>query len=200
MGFRTDTDLAIRLLRNGRFAQVEDLVYDGTRQTFVVPAQPGPDVRGSDLASVPAVATAFVPMMIAIASWLLHDRLWDLARQTELGTVDPALAITYREADGLLRQALRSERIGVLQRWCIWAAVRLGALVRPGGTRDWWRDAPKVVGISLTAGLVFVAVPALVNSLFLWPFRGLNAVLSWREWRRDAAEAGITQGLTGSRS
>jgi hypothetical protein len=48
-----------------------------------------------------------------------------------------------------------------LRRWMMWAAVRLGALKKPGGTRHWLRDSWRVFPLLLLA-LPIVTPPAVV--------------------------------------
>jgi hypothetical protein len=64
----------------------------------------------------------------------------------------PAGEIEYRDADGILRQAMATLGVGVVRRYVMWAAVRWGALfTRKNGSKGWLKDAPMVLLISSLA-------------------------------------------------
>lgn len=129
----------------------------------------------TDFASVPSILTWLVSVTTGIAAAILHDHFWRV--------LVPAGVLTYREADALLREALRTLPAGskrhperpvpTVRCWLMWAAVRWGALTRPGGRSGWWRDAPAVLGISL------LALPFAVASLVLLPFIAVFKAIEW---------------------
>jgi hypothetical protein len=50
-----------------------------------------------------------------------------------------------------------------LRRWMMWGAVRIGALVKPGGRKRWLRDSWRVIPLLLLA-LPIVGPPALASA------------------------------------
>ena len=115
--------------------------YQGLWQRFTIPA-----LFITDFASVPRIlAWLVIRIGKGARAVILHDYLWRIL--VPLGT------LTYRQADAILRQALREgdadktlndtagDRVPFIQRWLMWTAVRWGALTRPGGRKHWWKDA-----------------------------------------------------------
>jgi hypothetical protein len=161
IGFESPYPLAISQIGPREWELTAPLTYHGTRQRFDIPIG-----ATTDLGSNPRVAMALVTIF-EVASPALHDRLWrhwvPLTAHLPSGQ-----RVTYRDADGLLRQALMTQGAGLLRRWIIWAGVRWGALTRPGGRQDWWRDAPLVLLISvLTLPVVLLPTPIGVGLLNL---------------------------------
>lgn len=76
--------------------------------------------------------------------------------------------------DAILREALGTLGVPPLRRWLMWAAVRWGALTRPGWWHGWWRDTPRVLPLTVLA-LLFVGVPTVVTL----PFLALYVVTEW---------------------
>lgn len=56
--------------------------------------------------------------------------------------------------------------VPLMRRWIMWAAVRWGALGTANGRKDWRKDAPKVIPITI-AVLPILAPAALVIMLTL---------------------------------
>jgi hypothetical protein len=146
-GFESSHPVAVTQVGPREWELTHELVYHGSHQTFVVP--PG---ASTDFASVPAILTWLVPTTTGVAAAVLHDWLWRVEA--------PAGRIAWRDADGLLRQALGTLGVSAPRRWVMWAAVRIGALTRPGGWRGWWRDAPAVLTIALPVAVL--ASPAVL--------------------------------------
>jgi hypothetical protein len=74
---------------------------------------------------------------------------------------------------------MRDLGVGHPKRWIGWAAVRWGALFSPTRAygRDFRRDAPKVIGISLLMiGTVLIPVAALFVLLALGMIRIITAL------------------------
>jgi hypothetical protein len=125
-----------------------------------------PAGQRTDWASRPVLLRWAFDQMTGTAPTLLHDRLWR--------HLVPAGEMTYRDADRILREALLSLRdpetgkpiVDRFTAWVMWASVRLGALLRPGGWRGWWRDAPRVLAIMIPVGL-FLTIPTVVGAPFL---------------------------------
>jgi Protein of unknown function (DUF1353). len=145
--------------------------YDANEISFQVPAK-----SPTDFASVPRVFAWLIPRAgDSVPAAILHDHLWrDEA---------PAGRIAYREADGILRQALRVSGVPFVLRWLCWTAVRWGALTRKNGFKGWWKDFPLVLcwtlaalpvvlpaAILVGAALAVVQVAELVTWVVLYPF------------------------------
>ena len=125
------------------------LDYEGKTDRFEVP-----DGFETDFASVPKVFAWFLPRYGRYTrAAILHDTLWQRAKEDKAG---------WRDADALLRRAMREDDVPFLKRWVMWAAVRWGALVnhKYGSLKGWLRDAPLVVLVTLLA-LPVVAPPAI---------------------------------------
>ncbi len=88
---------------------------------------------------------------------ILHDHLWEMAHA---GQID------YVDADGTFRQAMLALGVPFLHRWAMWAAVRWAALAKPNGGKGWWREAWRVLLITILA-LPFLLPPTLVIALAL---------------------------------
>ena len=141
--------LTVRRATDQLWEVVEPQVYRGARDTFVVPAG-----FRTDFASVPRVVVWLIPRFgrYTLAA-VLHD--WLVTEGISGGAVSP------RDADGLFRRALRELDVPPLRRWLMWCGVRWGALVNPVRRAGWWRDAPRVLALSVLAGPVVVP-PALL--------------------------------------
>jgi hypothetical protein len=123
--------------------------YTGERDTFDVEVG-----QETDFASVPRVFVWFLPRYGRYTkAAILHDHLWrDLASTGQIDFID---------ADGMFRRAMRELNVPFLKRWIMWAAVRWGALAKPHGRRRWWREAPRVLLVTVFA-LPFVLPAAAV--------------------------------------
>jgi Protein of unknown function (DUF1353) len=147
--------LTVRRVDADRWALVDDLVYLGNRDRFVVPAG-----FRTDFATVPRPVTWLVPRFGAYTlAAILHD--WLITEGLRAG------ALTSREADGIFRRVMREAGVPVLRRWLMWTGVRWGALVDPARRPGWLISAPGVLVISaLAAPLVLppavLIVPGLV--------------------------------------
>jgi len=139
------------------WALVDELVYQGSWERFVVPAG-----FRTDFASVPRVVTWLVPRFGAYTlAAILHD--WLCSEGIRSGTV------TSQDADGIFRRVMRESGVPVLRRWLMWAGVRWGALTdalrRPG----WLISAPGVLAISVPAApLVVPPVIVILPGLLVY--------------------------------
>jgi hypothetical protein len=130
---------------------VEPLVYRGATDEFTVPAG-----MPTDFASVPRVFVWFLPRYGRYTkAAILHDYLWRFRID------DPEAPVSRRDADGLFRRVMRELGVPFLRRWIMWTAVRWAALTKPDGRRGWWKDAPRVLLVTVVA-LPFALPPALV--------------------------------------
>ncbi|MCZ2828644.1 DUF1353 domain-containing protein [Modestobacter sp. VKM Ac-2986] len=133
---------------------LEPLVYRGRRDTFVVPAG-----FRTDFATVPRVVVWLIPRFgrYTLAA-VLHDWL------VTVGLLSGA--VSSRDADGLFRRVLAELDVPPVRRWLMWCGVRWGALANPLRRPGWWRDAPRLLPLSVLAAPVVVP-PALVISAAL---------------------------------
>ena len=156
------SSVTVRRVDDRRWAVVEELVYRGRRDRFVVPAG-----FLTDFATVPRVVVWLIPRFgrYTLAA-ILHD--WLVTEGLRSGVV------TSREADGLFRRVMRESGVPVLRRWLMWCGVRWGALTSALRRSGWVYSAPGVLGISVLAAPV-VAPPAVLIALAL-------AVYGVAEW------------------
>ena len=141
--------LTVRRVDASTWALVDELVYQGRWERFVVPAG-----FRTDFASVPRPVTWLVPRFGAYTlAAILHD--WLVTEGIRSGTV------TARQADGIFRRVMRESGVPVLRRWLMWAGVRWGALTDPDRRPGWLVSAPGVLVVSVLAAPV-VLPPAVV--------------------------------------
>ena len=141
--------ITVRRASDQLWEVVEPMVYRGQRDTFVVPAG-----FLTDFATVPRVVVWLIPRFgrYTLAA-VLHDWL------ITVGLADGILS--SRDADGLFRRVLRELDVPPVRRWLMWCGVRWGAVVQPLRRPGWWRDAPRVLALSVLAAPVVVP-PAVV--------------------------------------
>jgi hypothetical protein len=141
--------LTVRRVDADRWSLVDDLVYQGRWERFVVPAG-----FRTDFATVPRVVTWLVPRFGAYTlAAILHD--WLCGQGIRSGVV------SAREADGIFRRVMRESGVPVLRRWMMWAGVRWGALTDDRRRQGWLFSAPGVLAISVLAAPLVVP-PAVV--------------------------------------
>jgi len=133
---------------------LEPLTYKGNKDQFLVHK----DMR-TDFASVPRFFIWLLPRYGRYTkAAILHDYLWrEKARHGEL---------SYLDADALFRRAMYELDVAFLRRWFMWAAVRWGALVKPGGKKGWSKEAVRVVILTILA-VPIVAPPAILIGVAL---------------------------------
>lgn len=150
-----DGPAVVEQLSANRWRVLRALSYQADTQTFTVPVG-----STTDFTSVPRPVAWLIPKLGTYARpAILHDHLW----RTEA----PAGRITYREADAIMRQALRRGGVPFVLRWLTWTGNRWAALLtRERGDVGWWRDAPLVLLWSVCAVPV-VAPPAALVALAL---------------------------------
>ena len=149
MAFRTF--LVVRAI-DERFWKLEsDLVYEGSKDHFVVP-----EGYRTDFASVPRMFWWLIPRYGRYTeAAVLHDFLCDESKEKRFNRCD---------ADGIFRRTLRELGVGYLRRRLMWAAVRWGGGVRTCG----WQQFALVLVITRLA--LPLLVPAAVVFAFLLIF------------------------------
>jgi hypothetical protein len=149
MGFPEDSQVDVRQVDDRNWRLLRELDYEGQSETFQVPLD-----AGTDFASVPRLFVWFLPRYGRYTkAAILHDYLWrQRAAKGEM---------SYIDADGLFRRAMRELGVPFLRRWILWAAVRVGALVKEGGTEHWWRESWRVLLVALVA-LPVILPPAVL--------------------------------------
>ena len=149
MSFTPESEVRVKELEESDWELLRILEYKGNRDHFEVP-----EGMTTDFASVPRVFVWFLPRYGRYTkAAILHDYLWREAV--------PAGELTLAEADGIFRRAMWELGVPFLRRWMMWGAVRIGALVKPGGRKGWLRDSWRVLPLLLLA-LPIVGPPALV--------------------------------------
>ncbi|MEV0295564.1 DUF1353 domain-containing protein [Nocardia sp. NPDC050710] len=127
----------------------EPLIYQGDADEFTVPAG-----FRTDFASVPRALVWLVPRYGAYTrAAILHDYLLK------------SKAVSPADADGLFRRCLREFGVSVPRRWMMWAAVRSANRLH-GATPG---DIARYLLIAVPS-IVFLAIPVVVVSVFLWLF------------------------------
>jgi hypothetical protein len=173
-----DEGLVVRRRDDNTWTVVEELVYRGRRDVFVVPAG-----FPTDFASVPRVVVWLVPRFgrYTLAA-ILHD--WLCRDGIGAGLVSP------RDADGLFRRAMRELGVPVVRRWLMWTGVRWGALTDPPRRAGWILSAPGVLVITALAAPVVVP-PAVLVALALTVYGFVEGIVSApiRERPTDAGSA-----------
>jgi Protein of unknown function (DUF1353) len=157
MSFTPESEVRVKELEESDWELLGVLEYKGNRDRFEVP-----EGMETDFASVPRVFVWFLPRYGRYTkAAILHDYLWREAV--------PAGELTLAQADGIFRRAMWELGVPFLRRWMMWGAVRIGALVKPGGRKGWLRDSWRVIPLLLLA-LPIVGPPALVILVALTVF------------------------------
>jgi hypothetical protein len=157
MPFEQGTEVEVRAIDASDWIVLRPIRYFGARQTFEVPVG-----MCTDFASVPRAFVWFLPRYGAYTkAAILHDYLWRVAV--------PRGDLSLPEADGIFRRAMRELHVPFLRRWIMWSAVRLGALMKRGGRKQWARDSWLVAPVALLAIPILIA-PAIfiVLALAVW--------------------------------
>jgi len=142
--------LTVRRVDADRWSLVDDLVYQGRWERFVVPAG-----FRTDFATVPRVVTWLIPRFgVYTLAAILHD--WLCTQGIRSG------AVTSRQADGIFRRVMRESGVPVLRRWLMWAGVRWGALADERRRSGWILSAPGVLAISLLAAPLVLPPAVLI--------------------------------------
>lgn len=116
----------------------------------------------TDLASVPRCLHWLVlPYGPYTRAAVLHD--WLIAER--ISHPNPVLRVTSRDVDGIFRRVMEDLGVGWAKRWTMWAAVRWSSLSSPRRAygRGFMADAPKVIALTLVAGVV--VLPGVVGVL-----------------------------------
>jgi hypothetical protein len=165
LGFASDSTVDVREVDDRTWEILRPLIYHGKVDEFVVPEH-----ERTDFASVPRVFVWFLPPYGRYTkAAILHDHLWRVAV--------PSGVTSRLDADGIFRQAMRELGVPFLRRWIMWAAVRWGALTKPDGRRDWWKEAWRVVLVSLVA--LPIVAPAAAVIVITLPVFYFVELLTW---------------------
>ena len=147
----------VRSIGDEEWQLLAQVGYEGKVDSFEVPAG-----TETDFASVPRVFVWLLPRYGKYTqAAILHDYLWRVAV--------PDGQLTLPEADGIFRRAMRELGVPFLRRWMMWSAVRLGALVKPGGRKRWIQESWRVVPIAIVS-LLIVLPPAILILVALGVF------------------------------
>jgi hypothetical protein len=175
MGFAEDAVVEVQQIDDKNWRLEQALEYTGMRDRFVAPAG-----METDFASVPRFFVWLLPSYGRYTkAAIIHDYLW----RTLVGEG----SLSWRDADGTFRRAMRELGVPFLRRWMMWSAVRWAALAKRGGLVDWWRDAPFVLLVSLVVAPI-VLPPALLILVALCVFYLLELIL-WVPLKRGQMSA-----------
>jgi len=164
LGFPPDAYVEVRAVGDYDWDLLRALPYHASERVFVVPER-----ERTDFASVPRLFVWFLPRYGRYTrAAILHDYLL----RTDVRAGD----LSRRDADGIFHQALRQLGVPFLRRWMMWAAVRWIAVKTPGQRADWWRDAWRIVPITMLA-VPIVAPAAIVIAVTIPVFYLLERVV-----------------------
>lgn len=147
VGFAGGSVVDVEQIDDQDWKLLRDIKYEGYRDLFEIPVG-----EKTDFASVPRIFVWFLPRYGRYTkAAILHDYLWRNRVPKGMSRLD---------ADGLFRQAMRELGVPFLRRWLMWAAVRWAALFKKDGRREWIKEAPRVVLMTLL-GLIFISLPVV---------------------------------------
>jgi hypothetical protein len=108
MGFTTN--LVVTEHSETEWRLVENLVYEGNKDTFMIPAG-----FITDFASVPRLLWSFFPPTgLYTKAAVLHDFLYIVQ------------LISRKDADGIFKRVMKEAGVGRIKRYLMWKAVRIG--------------------------------------------------------------------------
>lgn len=176
MPFVTKT-LKVSRLDSKYWALDAPLRYEGKDELFEVPVG-----FKTDFASVPRAVQALIPSTGAhTEAAVLHD--W-FCVQLNVYHDDPQLFESLtgkkvpdasgRDTDAIFRRVMRELGVPPMLRYLIWVGVRWGARFNPARSAGWWRDAWKVILISLLVSpivvplYIFTTAVIYIDKFFEW--------------------------------
>lgn len=149
MPFVGDGHVAVKQVGDNDWELLNELVYQGNHERFVVPVG-----MGTDFASVPRPFVWFIPRYGKYTrAAILHDYLW------RFKALDGE--ISWADADGLFRRTLRELDVAFLRRWIMWSAVRLASMTKRQASKGRFAQIPRALACALLA-IVVVGPPAIV--------------------------------------
>jgi hypothetical protein len=155
-----DSELSIHAAGPTTWRLLAPLIWTGTQgDTYIVPVG-----FETDFATVPRFLHWLVlPYGAYTRAAVLHDYLID----ERINADDPRMRVTSRDTDGIFRRVMADLGVPWAKRWIMWAAVRAASLGNPRRAygRQFWRDAPKVLGCALLAAPVILpgAIGVLIS-------------------------------------
>jgi hypothetical protein len=156
IGFPDGGSVDVREIDDHNWSVLKAFEYQGTREVYQVAEN-----ERTDFASVPRVIVWLIPTYGRYTkAAILHDHLCNLAK---------AGKFVRRDADGLFRQAMRTEGVAFLRRWVMWAGVRCWGVLNGQGWQGFLRDG--LVAIPLVLVVFVLTLPAIVwilLVLLLW--------------------------------
>jgi hypothetical protein len=153
-----DSDLSIQAAGPVTWRLIAPLIWTGTQgDAFVVHLG-----FTTDLASVPRFLHWLVlPYGPYTRAAVLHDYLI----HHRINHDDPRMRVTSRDVDGIFRRVMQDLGVPWIKRWAMWTGVRWSSLTTENRRygRDFRKDAPRVIGITLLA--IPVILPGVVGVL-----------------------------------
>src|SRR5437867_3183270 len=163
-GFPADTVVDVEEISEQIWQLLKGIDYQGNQDLFQAPIG-----QHTDFASVPRVFVWLLPRYGRYTkAAILHDYLWEVAVLNGMSRLD---------ADGLFRQSMRELGVPFLRRWMMWAAVRWGALFKRDGWKEWWKEALRVLAVTMVA-VPIVLLPFFPILLSLLVFH----IMEWIAW------------------
>ena len=163
-GFPEGTVVDVEQIDDQNWRLLKTIDYQGYIDPFEVPVG-----EKTDFASVPRIFIWFLPRYGRYTkAAILHDYLWRQRVPKGMSRLD---------ADGIFRQAMRELGVPFLRRWIMWAAVRWAALFKPDGRKEWIKELPRVLLVTLF-GAIFVSIPVIPILVSLLLFY----IAEWIAW------------------
>lgn len=166
-----DSDLSIQAASPTTWRVIAPLIWTGETDTFTVPVG-----FVTDFATVPRFLHWLVlpygayTRAAVLHDWLLNGLANPAERTRQVAITSAGERVTSRDIDGIFRAAMKDLGVGWAKRWTMWAAVRWAALFNPRRAygRDFLKDSPRVLGISLAilaTGVIPLAALAVIIAL-----------------------------------
>ena len=166
MPFVGDADVEVKQVDAKNWELLAPLTYKGKVETFDIPAG-----MQTDFASVPRPFVWLIPRYgVYTKAAILHDYLW--RQHAKAGKM------TWADADGIFRRAMRELGVAFLRRWLTWSAVRMASLfTKRGGRKGWADEILPAIGFWLF-GVLIVGPPGVLILVAL----GVFYLLEYAVW------------------
>ncbi|MGH2759579.1 MAG: DUF1353 domain-containing protein [Actinomycetota bacterium] len=150
MPFVGDADVEVKQLDAKNWELLAPLRYEGKFEPFDIPAG-----MRTDFASVPRPFVWLIPRYGTYTkAAILHDYLWRQHAKTG--------KMTWADADGIFRRAMRELGVAFLRRWITWSAVRMASLFTKRGGRTGWTDDILQAIVFWLFGILIVGPPGVL--------------------------------------
>jgi hypothetical protein len=159
-----------------RFQYVKP-AYAAGPNDYVVSVPTNLDKFTTDLASIPFFATWLVPRDGKhTPAALLHDSLYADARCMKKDGI-----AAFERADWVFRGAMDVNRVPLIRRWLMWAAVSVGTFKRGSFLRALWGWTAIMVTVVTSLIFNFMWANSVFGETLAWIPRYATRVLDWAE-------------------